>query len=276
MWDTIIHRPHLPTLDLQNGILRAWWIDPLIATLSFWVIINIYWNEERKRGLSACKTYKQWFGWVKGDLGGQLFLSQISYWLGILVWKAFVPPPTGPMPDGIPHDLPSLLYLVVESASGIVLYDAIFFFIHWAMHELRPLRCVHIRHHSFRPEGTLEARDILRHSLVDGSLQVLVNIAVQRRTPWGAVKSRLARAVHNVVVCWMLTESHTASPTPNVFRRWFVGVREHRLHHLGVEQHGDFGRHHRYQQFFGYLDDVRSWWMVHSKNRDLSTVTKYE
>ena len=78
--------------------------------------------------------------------------------------------------------------------------------------------------------------------------QVLVNICVQRTNPWGSTKSRLARALHNVIVTWMLTESHTCAPSPRVGRRWFVGVRRHRAHHAGSPY---------YQQFFGYLDDSR-------------------
>lgn len=88
-----------------------------------------------------------------------------------------------------------------------------------------------------------------RHSILDGSMQVVVNIAVQRHTPWGSIKSRTARACHNLIVTWMLTESHTSTDKLNIFRRFCKGVREHRQHHLGGSA--------RYQQFFGYLDDVR-------------------
>ena len=77
-------------------------------------------------------------------------------------------------------------------------------------------------------------------------MQVLANIAVQRHCVWGPAKTRLARAIHNVVVTWMLTESHSASPTPNVTRRLFSGVRDHRKHHTHNAR--------RFQPFFGYLD----------------------
>jgi cholesterol 25-hydroxylase len=164
--------------------------------------------------------------------------------------------------------------LVTEVVSGILLYDAVFFFVHWAMHDIPALRTWHARHHAQKrreADGTpiVEAMDVLRHGLVDGSLQVFINIMVQRHDVWGSVKSRLARALHNIIVTWMLTESHTASPTPYVFRRWFVGVREHRRHHLGPPTKPSaattisslslrYGRHHRHQQFFGYLDDLRA------------------
>ena len=141
---------------------------------------------------------------------------------------------------------------------GIILYDAIFFFLHWGMHEIPLLRYWHRRHHQCTP--LVEARDVLRHGLVDGALQVLVNILVQRHTPWGAVKTRLARGLHNIVVIWMLTESHTASPYPNIWRKYFVGVREHCLHHSPPRDGKkcvDTEKRVRYQQFFGYLDGMR-------------------
>jgi hypothetical protein len=108
----------------------------------------------------------------------------------------------------------------------------------------------------------VESRDTLRHSLVDGSLQVLVNIMVQRQLPWGTVKSRLARALHNVLVTWLLTESHSAAPTPYIWRKWCVGVRDHCHHHnhsmpLSSSMQDWSYRRTRYQQFFGYLDDLR-------------------
>jgi hypothetical protein len=60
---------------------------------------------------------------------------------------------------------------------------------------------------------------------LDAYLQVMCNILVQQRTPWGYMKSRLARwLIHNVVVTWMVTESHTRSDVPYIWRRWCVGV----------------------------------------------------
>jgi len=80
---------------------------------------------------------------------------------------------------------------------------------------------------------------------------VLVNITVQRRTPWGSAKTRLARWLHNLIVPGLLTESHSTGPL-RIARRLsiFGGVRDHHLHH----------RHRGapYQQFFTYLDSTVS------------------
>ena len=236
-----------PSLDVQNGVLRAWWIDPMVATVAFGIFINWYWYHERRLGLSSSTSFRETIGVELGPLWSSL----VAYWAGIVFWKLVIPPAATEIPDGLPTDVMGGLYLLLEVVSGIVLYDFVMFFLHWAMHEVPLLRSWHHRHHAF--EGRLESRDTLRHSLVDGSLQVLVNIMVQRHTPWGLVKSRLARVCHNMLVIWMLVESHTSSPTPYIWRKHFVGIREHHNHHLGSQ-------YSRHQQFFGYLDDLRLAW----------------
>jgi len=218
---------------LSAALLR--WIDPAIATLSFAFAIDLY--DRRERKLCSCPSREGLSAW-----------AGIAYWIGVATWAWLVPPPRGGIPDGTPVSAASAAYLVTEVAMGVVAYDALFFFVHWLMHARR-LR-MHNLHHSYGAggEGAMRARDVLTHSPLDGSLQVLVNICVQRTNPWGSTKSRLARALHNVIVTWMLTESHTCAPSPRVGRRWFVGVRRHRAHHAGSPY---------YQQFFGYLDDSR-------------------
>lgn len=240
----------IPSLDLDHGFLRAWWFDPMSATVAFGVSINWYWYHERRLGLSSDPT----FGSTVQFSLGPLFSSGLAYWVGILLWKLVVPPAADEIPDGIPSSASELAYLLAEVVSGIIAYDAIFFFVHWAMHGLRCFQRFHRRHHA---HSHLEARDTLRHSVVDGSLQVIINIALQRHTLWGGVKTRLARLLHNIIVIWMLTESHAAAPTPYVWRRWCVGVREHHRHHTGRE--GELVRH---QQFFGYLDNWRARYQI--------------
>jgi len=294
-----IHQWELPTFQLEDG-LREWWVDPFFATFFFAFWINVYWYFERHSGTSQRKITFESI--LKFD---DLAASGTVYWIGILIFKMMVAPPGAnsnqTMPDGIPNSFTSCLYLVFEVITGIVLYDFIFFFVHWGMHELpiHKLRKIHHRHHqltrvifpntskSFPSKTTThsqklcEARHVLRHSFIDGTLQVLVNIIVQRHNIWGyhilglhnasfgwvtnySIKSRLARFLHNVLVTWMLTESHTSSPYPKIFRNAFVGVREHRNHHL---HHHDYKSGIRYQQFFGYLDNWRFWWITCKKTK---------
>uniref|UniRef100_A0A6U3QQ77 Fatty acid hydroxylase domain-containing protein n=1 Tax=Ditylum brightwellii TaxID=49249 RepID=A0A6U3QQ77_9STRA len=234
----------LPSFDLENGLLCAWWFEPLLATMSFAFWVNFYWHHERIRGLSNDKRFIP-----DGHYYGAWWYQSVSaYWIGIYILKLFAPTPSSQIPNRIPHSVSDLAYVLVELVAGVVAYDTIIFFVHWALHDVPVLRKFHRTHHH-QHDGNLESRDTLNHSLVDGSLQVIVNILVQRTTPWGSVKTRLARALHNIFVTWMLVESHTSSPYPNIWRRFFVGVRNHRMHHIGGK--------HCHQQFFGYLDNLR-------------------
>jgi hypothetical protein len=266
------------TLDLYIGdaIVRTWWFEPALSTLCFIVFVSWYWKHERRHGASRDVNVFATWDWTTGPI----VQSAVAYWMGIYLWVCVVPPAAPFIPDGIPNNIMSTLYLVTEVASGIVLYDAIFFFIHWAMHEVPCLRRWHARHHEqqhgIANAAPVECRDTLRHSFMDGSLQVLVNILVQRHAVWGVVKTRLARATHNILVIWMLTESHSAAPQPYIWRRWCRGVRQHYEHHhcsiVVATRHSGLNRRStvpllvgrstrdkimRYQQFFSYLDDVR-------------------
>ncbi|KAL7579482.1 hypothetical protein ACA910_007863 [Epithemia clementina (nom. ined.)] len=255
-----------PTFSAPDGVVRAWYFEPLVAVVSFFAWIHLWGYAERQRGLSNSKSLKEY---LANPAQGYSFWTVVLYVVGIYIWKMFVPPVAPNIPDGIPSSLPELAYLIAEVSAGIVWYDFIFFFIHWSMHEIPFLRELHHDHHAVMPGGILEANHVLHHSFADGTFQVLVNIFVQRRTPWGAVKTRLARILHNIVITSMLTESHSASPTPYFWRRWFVGVREHRLHHFNdhcsrslwiltnSENIASKGKFDRHQQFFGYLDNLR-------------------
>jgi sterol desaturase/sphingolipid hydroxylase (fatty acid hydroxylase superfamily) len=245
---------HLPRFDVGQGVFRSWWLEPLIATLSFAASIHVYWYEERRRGLSRNNVLLETCGVTSM---GDMYNSLVAYWVGICVLRIFASSTPSDIADGIPDDISRCCTLISEVFCGIVMYDAVFFIIHLLMHEVAFFKECHKYHHD-SPNGTLEARDVLRHSLLDGALQVVCNIAVQQYNPWGVRKSRLARLVHNIIVPWMLTESHSASPLPWIWRRWLVGVRYHRLHHAGRTKHKECDHTHRYQQFFGYLDSIRA------------------
>jgi hypothetical protein len=263
-------------------IVRTWWFEPALATVCFAVFIHWYGRHEQRHGIVVQRRRRKTSSsWTQDPI----VQATVAYWIGIYLWTRIIPPAAEFIPHGIPMDWNDGLYLTMEVASGIVCYDAIFFFVHWAMHEIPCLRSWHARHHEFSATGitmpngsvavVVQARDTVRHSLMDGSLQVLVNILVQRHTVWGRVKTRLARALHNVIVIWMLTESHSAAPTPYIWRRWCIGVRLHGQHHNHsppppLQSHPSRSRAYakasvaldndprmRYQQFFGYLDDLR-------------------
>merc|ERR1711902_219710 len=120
---------------------------------------------------------------------------------------------------------------------GVFLYDFIFYWIHLALHKY---------HHEWN--DTLRASETIRNSFIDGSMQVLTNIIVQDI----GNKHPLTRLAHNLVVIYLLVESHSGYDFPffshNICPWLFGGSVRHNIHH----QRGDVYFH----QFFKYLDDL--------------------
>lgn len=161
--------------------------------------------------------------------------------------------------DGLPWDCAGVAYVVVETVAGIMLYDAVFFLLHLCIHYPR-IWGIHQSHHT---HTTVCVDSVLHHSFLDGLLQVGTNVIVQRYNYFtvfvpgymcAVPKTRLARLLHNLLVTWMLTESHanvTTGTHVTIFRRFptlFAGIQRHRTHHQNPRRY--------YQQFFGYLDDL--------------------
>merc|ERR1712167_130497 len=94
------------------------------------------------------------------------------------------------------------------------------------------------------------AVETVQHSYVDGALQVLVNILVQQISPFGGDKHPLSRLLHNVLVTYLLCESHSGYDLPWQSHRFFPEIFGGAPHH---EMHHHNGRVY-YQQFFTYLD----------------------
>ena len=311
--------------EAMMNIFCEWWFEPAVATVSFVLFISWYWYYERNvYQRSVTPKSSSVIHWdIKNGPSLQSFLS---YWIGIYIWTRIVPPASQHIPVGIPQNLPDCVDLVLQVVLGVIYYDAIFFVLHWMMHEIPFLRRFHARHHDYQviqrssgaddlnangtyPYGTaetkqrpatlpimMECRQTLSHSLVDQTIQVLVNILVQRklwmpRRSRGSgritsmmmmtlvIKSRLARVLHNIVVIWMLVESHSAAPQPYIWRRYFTGCREHYWHHTHMllldsttsnndnhkwqpqSHNNNHNKRQRYQQFFGYLDELRFRWL---------------
>ena len=214
-----------------SRLAQLWWTEGTIAVASFTLWIALFRAVEVR--CSARPTLTE-----QGK-------AYVSYYALVFMWSSIVPPTASEF--GCPLGWGDASYLTLEVCAGIVAYDFVFFWLHLAMHEWPKLGLTlgHLKHHELdgREAGCNEtAGRVTHHSAADGALQVIVNILVQRHTPWGAVKSKLARWLHNIIVTFMLTEAHTSAPWPRVARRLFAGVRDHHLHH----------RHRGapYQQFF--------------------------
>eukprot|EP00929_Paragymnodinium_shiwhaense_P006969 TRINITY_DN110920_c0_g1_i1.p1 TRINITY_DN110920_c0_g1~~TRINITY_DN110920_c0_g1_i1.p1 ORF type:complete len:473 (+),score=55.62 TRINITY_DN110920_c0_g1_i1:90-1508(+) len=188
------------------------------------------------------------------DLQEKAIGPVFSYLLLIAVFHFFNLGPVifGPKPD---FDAPSFMRVAVELGLGIFLYDLFFYPIHWSLHRLpfKAWRHEHERHHSWAKSEAAahNATETVYHSLVDGFLQVLINIIVQQISPWGH-KHPLSRFFHNILVTYLLCESHSGYDLPFMSHRLLPGVfggsPRHEAHHQmsGVSYH----------QFFTYIDDA--------------------
>jgi len=156
-----------------------------------------------------------------------------------------------------PIDLaPTFGVLVVEVMAGVFLYDLFFAPVHLLLHKgpLKDLRQAHGYHHR-HTDGSLNPVETVQHSYVDGGLQVMVNILVQHISPFGGPKHMLSRIIHNIMVTYLLTESHSGYNfswmSHNIWPEFLGGSPRHERHHKD-------GRVY-YQQFFTYMDDAMGW-----------------
>ena len=155
--------------------------------------------------------------------------------------------------DSLPP--PTYWRLVSEVAVGVFLYDLLFYPFHASFHKLRlgPWRRQHTRHHQWAGKERVahNAVETVQNSYLDAGIQVSINILVQNISPWG-YKDPLSRALHNLMVTYLLTEAHSGYDLPfmshRLFPRVFGGAPRHELHH----QHGNVYFH----QFFMWLDDL--------------------
>jgi methylsterol monooxygenase len=132
-------------------------------------------------------------------------------------------------------------------------YDFIFYWVHLALHKVPWLFLkVHSTHHR---QGQLSSREVVHHSLMDGSLQVGANILALKLLGLHP----LARALHNILVTYLLTESHSGYDMPFMLHNVVPGTI------LGGpprhEEHHKYGTVN-YHQFFTYLDS----WLGHDRH----------
>ena len=165
---------------LSTRLGRSWSLEPRVATLSFAAFMRLFRLYEEKRPTSV---FGPPFHFSTRAIG-----SLFVYWLGVAMWVCIVPRPVGAA-SGCPHNVSDYFHLAAEVAAGLISYDFLFFFVHLLMHHSARFGSWtnHAQHHKFTHDES--SYRTVNHSLVDGTMQVLVNILVQRHTPWGAPKT---------------------------------------------------------------------------------------
>mmetsp|Transcript_20097 Transcript_20097/g.25995 ORF Transcript_20097/g.25995 Transcript_20097/m.25995 type:complete len:267 (-) Transcript_20097:1090-1890(-) len=232
-----------------SSILRYRWLEPMVATISFAIAINVWRLIESKNHKSAISDI---FDLRRST---RLLRAGTGYWLGIWLLSKVLPRAS------VEYSC-NWLKICIDLLFSVLAYDFIFYWFHLSMHRFPKFGAMisHSTHHGPGGKG-IRAHHVLEHSIADGSLQVLTNILVQRVGIFGP-RNWLARLLHNIVVTYLLTESHADHQADNdslwmfpggiihSFPTVFKGAANHRLHH----QHAG----PPYQQFFGYLDSTFS------------------
>lgn len=145
----------------------------------------------------------------------------------------------------LPEDPPTVFQIVFQLVASILLYDALFFIIHFVLHKNICLyKYLHAFHHN---------HDVM-HAHVTNQLTVIERIVLVLSANF-ALKvfnsHPLTRALFVPVFIWLLVENHTGYDLPVGLHRLVPfglvgGAPKHFLHHI----HG--GGH--YQPFLTYLD----------------------
>ena len=143
------------------------YLEPWVATIAFFVWIAVYKTLECGGDVRAA---------IKAQVDGDekhVRIAGVGYFIGIYLFKQVSPPAE------IDWSCPSPGFLLIETAVGVLAYDAIFYCLHRLMHAFAYR--LHARHHSSGPK--VNAQEVLNQDVIDASLQVLTNILVQRRVP---------------------------------------------------------------------------------------------
>ncbi|KAJ8098888.1 hypothetical protein POJ06DRAFT_143907 [Lipomyces tetrasporus] len=145
----------------------------------------------------------------------------------------------------LPTHAPSSRRLVTELAVSLLIYDALFFFIHVAFHRVPVLAGFHKPHHrhgEINPQVTNQLSVVERLSLV-----LLANFALN------IIKSHvLTRSAFIVVFVYLLVEVHSGLDLDWGYDKvlpggWGAGARKHAMHH----RDGDVG----FAPFFCWWDN---------------------
>ena len=159
----------------------------------------------------------------------------------------------------LPVNAPSLGTLLYECCASLVLYDAIFFVSHIALHRIPFLyRHIHRHHHDqqfLTAYETDHAHPVERVLLVGIGNEVLRIVGAHP----------LSRNVFNVWLVFLLFNNHCGLDFPISLEKIIpfnvmYGPADHELHHMLD------GRSH-YQPFFRYLDQVLEWYGSHANQK---------
>ena len=151
----------------------------------------------------------------------------------------------------LPEEPPNFLTLCVHVAGSVVVFDALFFLLHFTLHKNAFLyRHVHALHHQ---HGAMHAHVTNQLTVFErGAIVVAANYSLKL---FGA--HPLTRLAFVIVFLWLLVDNHTGYDLPWSPHRLapaglMGGPAKHHAHHISGARH--------YQPFLNYLDVCLEKW----------------
>lgn len=236
--------------EMRETPLLHWnMLEAYVAGFSFMIWIIVYRLLDRVSFLQKYKFYSYSTDEISSSWMGSFdyrsWLPLFLYLASIHIYHLFIIKPPVTM------ESPTWERLLIEVISGIILYDFIFYWIHYLMHITPSFNFLH-QHSIHHTHTRLCASIVQQHSLMDAFFQVFVNILVQNISIFYPKKHIVSRLLHNILITYMLTEIHAGYDGPwclhNLFPSLIGGAACHEVHH-----HSGKGN---YQQFFYYLDYI--------------------
>lgn len=144
---------------------------------------------------------------------------------------------------------PTSRQLVLQLATSIFIYDAVFFLFHLALHELPLLSKIHSVHHKhgdINPQITNQLDIVERLGLV-----LLANFSLN------IIRSHvLTRTLFVPIFVWLLADIHSGMDQVWGYDKilpkgWAASSKRHSAHH-------QYGQRH-YEPFFNWWDDAYEW-----------------
>mmetsp|Transcript_36064 Transcript_36064/g.44860 ORF Transcript_36064/g.44860 Transcript_36064/m.44860 type:complete len:295 (+) Transcript_36064:191-1075(+) len=235
------------TSSFWSWIRVQWWFkhdsfEPVWATLSFTLWINVFFLIDWLGQSYAHKYLINPIGRKPIQIYQECLHRTVSvaYLAPLLIFDHFYPR------RQLPENAPGFFQMVFGVIAAIWLYDLIFYPVHCLLHKVPWLyKAFHSTHHANTP---CVSEDIIRHSLVDGTLQVLANILALNTLRLHP----LTRMAYNFVITYLLTESHAGYDMPWMLHnivpgKILGGPNRHEMHHRTGRKN--------FHQFFTYLDD---------------------
>ena len=232
--------------DAYARLKATWWFqhdtfEPVLATAAFatwlamWYLVDVLHHARIPRRFKVQPTERSMEHWKpEGHVAQQVLL----YLVPIALYDRVKPRRV------LPEHAPTAAACIGQVALSLLLYDCLFAVFHAAMHNHPALYALHAKHHQ---SSVVRARDAVRVSVLEQLVDVSCSI-------WALKLSGshpLCRAMHNVVITYLIAELHAGYRFPWMLERvvpfgLVMGPTKHIAHHANGAPH--------YAKFCAFLD----------------------